>query len=39
MQKAEQKFVANVVKETLTALFHKTYGIKADILIQHGPKG
>lgn len=39
MQKAEQKFVANVVKETLTALFHKTYGIKSDILIQHGPKG
>lgn len=38
MQKVEQKFVAQAVKETMSALFHRAFGIKSEVLLQHGPK-
>jgi len=38
MQKIEQKFVAQAVRETLSGFFGKAFGIKADVLLQHGPK-
>lgn len=39
MEKVENKFVSQVVKETLVAIFHKAFGIKSDVLLQNGPKG
>lgn len=39
MQKIEVKFVSQVVKETLSTFFHKSFGIKCDVLLQNGPKG
>jgi hypothetical protein len=39
MQKVETKFISHVVKETLSNVFHKAFGIKVDVLLQNGPKG
>ncbi len=39
MQKVETKFVSQLVKETIGAIFHKAFGIKSDVLLQNGPKG
>jgi arginyl-tRNA synthetase len=38
MQKLEQKFIAPLVRETLSAIFGKAFGIKTDVLLQPGPK-
>ncbi len=37
--KAETRFVSHVVKDVMAAILHKTFGIKAEVLLQNGPKG
>lgn len=39
MQKVENRFVSQLVKDTLGTIFNKAFGIKSDILLQNGPKG
>jgi arginyl-tRNA synthetase len=36
---AEHRFISVLVKEYLTAVMHKAFGIKADVLLQNGPTG
>lgn len=35
---AETKFVTHLVKEVLGTIIHSTFGVKADVLLQNGPK-
>jgi hypothetical protein len=31
--------VVNAVKEVLSGVIHKAFGIKSEVLLQNGPKG
>jgi hypothetical protein len=39
MQKVESRFVSLMVKETVSSIIHKAFGIKSEVLLQNGPKG
>ena len=39
MKKDCTKLVSHAVKEVLANIFHKAFDIKAEILLQNGPKG
>jgi len=36
--KAETRFIGVLVKEYLGAVLNKSFGIKAEVLLQNGPK-
>jgi len=39
MKKTETKCIVNAVKGVLSAIIHKAFGIKSEVLLQNGPKG